>query len=62
MRIGNYEADLVAVEARRASLGPSTPPVPVPVPATASTAAGVTRAAPSLDGYDDLLTTEGVPA
>jgi len=62
LRIGNYEADLVAVEARRASLGPSTPPVPVPVPATASTAAGVRRAAPSLGGYDDLLTTEGVPA
>jgi transposase len=56
LRIGRFEADLVAVEARRAThAAAATAVVAVPVPATAPTAAAVGRAAPSLGGYDDLL-------
>jgi hypothetical protein len=56
LRLGRYEPDLVAVEARRAHTGQ---PVwaPVPIPAGAGPAAGVLRAVPTLTGYDDLLTT-----
>ncbi len=56
LRLGRYEPDLVAVEARRAQTGQPAP-APVPVPAGAGPAAGVLRAVPTLSGYDDLLTT-----
>jgi len=53
--IGSVDADVVAVEARR-SLQPGTDPLPVPVPPGAIPAAAIQRAAPSLSGYDQLLT------
>ena len=57
VRIGRFEADLVAVEARRAThAATALAGRPVPVPATAAPAATLARAAPSLGGYDDLLT------
>jgi len=55
LRIGTFDADLVAVEARRAGWPAALPAAPVPLPATASAAAGLGRAAPSLAGYDELL-------
>lgn len=55
--LGNYDPDLVAVEARRRSeattLGALPPPVPLPPGAGA--AAAVVRPVPSLAGYDQLL-------
>ena len=60
LRLGRFEADLVALEARRAATDIPTP-APVPVPATAPAAAALARPAPSLGGYDELLT-QGVPA
>lgn len=60
LRLGRYEPDLVAVEARRAATGPAA--APVPVPAGAAPAAAVLRAVPVLTGYDDLLTTSVEPA
>jgi len=55
LRLGRFEADLIAVEARRAE-APGSAAAPVPVPATAGPVATLPRAAPSLSGYDDLLT------
>ena len=52
--MGNFDADLVAVEARRSMLATITP-IPVPLPATAGPVAGIGRPAPSLAGYDQLL-------
>jgi transposase len=51
---GRFEADLVAVEGRRATT-PAGAPAPVPVPAGAAPAAVVLRAVPTLTEYDDLL-------
>jgi transposase len=57
--LGRFDADLVAVEARRATgVSAAQLPPPVPLPATAAPAASLQRATPSLGGYDDLLTTE----
>jgi transposase len=53
--MGNFDPDLVAVEARRATLD-RTPLDPVTLPAIAAAVAGVERPAPSLAGYDQLLT------
>ena len=56
LRLGRFEPDLVAVEARRADT-PGSATVPVPIPVGAGPAAAVLRALPTLTGYDDLLTT-----
>ncbi|WKN60925.1 hypothetical protein HJ581_0045585 [Rhodococcus opacus] len=48
--IGNFDPDLVAVEARR-SMFTHTVPAPVPLPDNAAH----DRSAPSLAGYDQLL-------
>lgn len=56
LRIGTYDPDLVAVEARRHQARPAGAPPPVPLPPGAAAAAAVTRPAPSLAGYDQLLT------
>ena len=54
--IGSFDPDLVAVEARRQVHATTTaPPAPVALPATAVPAAALTRPAPSLAGYDQLL-------
>jgi Mu transposase, C-terminal domain len=53
--MSNFDADLVAVEARRATLA-NTAPRPVRLPPTASQAAALERPAPSLTNYDQLLT------
>ncbi len=53
-----FDADLIALSARRAlhqGSGPASPP-PVPVPAGAPPGAVVDRGAPSLATYDQLLT------
>jgi transposase len=55
LRLGRFESDLIAVEARRAET-PGSAAAPVPVPVAAGPAAALPRAAPSLAGYDDLLT------
>jgi hypothetical protein len=52
--LGTFDADLVAVGARRAML-PVAAPVPVSVPDTASPAATINRPSPSPAGYDQLL-------
>jgi transposase len=54
LRLGRFDPDLVAVEARRASTDPN--PAPVLVPVGAAPSAVVLRAVPTLTGYDDLLT------
>lgn len=54
LAIGNFDADLVAVEARRSMLTTITPP-PVPLPPTAAPVAAIARPVPSLAGYDQLL-------
>jgi transposase len=60
---GRFDPDLVAVEARRATAHTTgTPPPPVPLPPGASPAAAVGRPAPSLAGYDQLLTTPSAGA
>lgn len=57
--LGRFDADLVAVEARRTTqVSAAQPPPPVPLPAAAAAAASLQRATPSLGGYDDLLTCE----
>ncbi|WP_206051925.1 transposase [Nocardioides ferulae] len=55
--LGNYDPDLVAVEARRRSEATTlgAPPPPVPLPPGAGAAAAVVRPVPSLAGYDQLL-------
>lgn len=54
--LGNYDPNLVAVEARRASGHDDTGTPPVPLPPGAAPAAAVTRPVPSLTRYDQLLT------
>ncbi len=54
LSMGSVDADLVAVEARRAMLTP-TAPAPVAVPPTAPAVAAIDRPLPSLAGYDQLL-------
>lgn len=58
MTMGNFDPDLVAVEARRTALNITTISHPVTLPATAPAAAGIDRPAPSLRSYDQLLATE----
>jgi hypothetical protein len=54
--LGTFDADLVAVEARRAMLRVAAPvPVPVSAPDTTSPAATINRPSASLAGYDQLL-------
>ncbi|MEO7061992.1 MAG: hypothetical protein ABI083_19935 [Lapillicoccus sp.] len=56
---GQYDPDIVAVTARHAIARAATSspgPGPVPLPPHAPGAAGTLRSAPSLAGYDDLLT------
>lgn len=52
--MGNFDPDLVAVEARRSMLATVTP-IPVPLPATAGPTAAIDRPAPTLADYDQLL-------
>lgn len=54
LALDNVDADLVAVEARRAMLT-CPAPAPVPLPDTAHHAATHDRPTPSLAGYDQLL-------
>lgn len=54
LTVGNFDPDLVAVEARRTMLTTGSPPA-VTVPATASAAASINRPTPSLTDYDQLL-------
>jgi transposase len=57
LTLGAFDADLVAVHARSAAaVSVSAAPAPVTVPVTAAAGAGVHRPAPSLAGYDQLLT------
>jgi len=53
---GMFDPDLVAVEARRAVATPAATVVPTPLPTAATPTAGTERPAPSLAGYDQLLT------
>ncbi len=53
--LGNFDPDLVAVEARRSMLTTTITPPAVPLPATATPTAAISRPAPSLAGYDELL-------
>jgi transposase len=55
--IGNFDPDLVAVEARRATTE-RTPVDRVRLPATAPAAATIDRPVPSLSDYDQLLATD----
>jgi hypothetical protein len=55
LALNNFDADLVAVQARRSTLAHATPTVPVALPSTAGPHAAVHRPAPSLAGYDQLL-------
>ncbi len=56
LEMGNLDADVVAVQARHWQLDSASPPPPVPLPATAGEVAAIGRPAPSLAGYDQLLT------
>ncbi len=56
LSMNSFDPDLVAVEARRATLTTQSTPSPVPLPATASQVAALQRPSPSLAGYDQLLT------
>ena len=61
---GQYDPDIVAVTARHAiarAATSATGPSPVPLPPHAPGVAGATRKAPSLAGYDDLLTRPMTP-
>lgn len=60
--LGNYDPDLVAVQARRAAAGHDGGMPPVPLPPGAGAAAAVVRPAPSLSSYDQLLHVREVPA
>jgi len=53
--LGRFDAELVAVEARR-SMPPQITPTPVALPPTAGATAAIARPLPSLAGYDQLLT------
>ena len=57
--LGRFDADLVAVEARRHRDTPSGPSAPLRAPAEPGRPAGSAgdRPPPTLDGYDDLLDT-----
>ena len=59
LRIGRFDPDLVAVEARRATGRGAGEIPPVALPPGAPPAAAVTRGAPSLAGYDQLLSMPG---
>ena len=59
--LGRFDPDLVAVQARRAVQGVGAP-APVPLPVGAAPAASIHRPAPSLAGYDQLLTPRPDPA
>ncbi len=54
LTMGSFDADLVAVEARR-SMITQIAPIPVAVPPTAGVVAAIQRPTPSLAGYDQLL-------
>ncbi len=54
LTVGTFDADLVAVEARR-SMITQIAPVPVVLPPTAGAIAAIPRPTPSLAGYDQLL-------
>lgn len=54
LSVGSFDADLVAVEARRSMLT-GLIPIPVALPPTADVIATIERPAPSLTGYDQLL-------
>jgi hypothetical protein len=56
MELGSLDPDLVAVEARHALQAETVAPAPVPLPVAVAPTAGVLRPAPSLVGYDQLLT------
>ena len=56
MELGNLDPDLVAVEARHALHAETVAPASVPLPVAVAPTAGVLRPAPSLVGYDQLLT------
>ena len=53
LTLGSFDADLVAVEARRSML--TATPAPVALPPTAGAVAAIPRPVPSLAGYDQLL-------
>jgi hypothetical protein len=52
--LGSFDADLVAVEARRSMLTTITPAAVI-LPPTAGATAAIARPLPSLAGYDQLL-------
>ncbi len=54
LALGSFDADLVAVEARRSMLTTITPAA-VTLPPSAGAVAAIQRPAPSLAGYDQLL-------
>ena len=54
LSVGSFDADLVAVEARRSMLTGFIP-IPVALPPTADVIATIERPTPSLTGYDQLL-------
>jgi transposase len=54
LTLGNFDADLVAVEARRSMLSQITPS-PVALPPSAGAVAAIERPLPTLTGYDQLL-------
>jgi hypothetical protein len=56
LSMGSINADVVAVEARQALVTRRSPPPPVALPVTAAETVTTRRAAPSLAGYDRLLT------
>lgn len=62
LAIGSLDPDLVAVEARRSMIDRAVLAEPVEVPATAPAAATLDRPAPSLAGYDQLLSIDHQPA
>jgi transposase len=56
VRTGQFGVDLLAITARAHQAGQHPPAPPTPLPANATRAAAVARPAPSLAGYDQLLT------
>jgi len=53
--MGRFDADLVAVEDRRAMVVAQPSPQPVPLPTNVTGSVSLARPAPSLAGYDQLL-------